>query len=37
MNAKKNVRIGLSVFAVLVLGFLWLRWGPTAGRCRSPA
>ena len=28
MNAKKNVRIGLIVFAVLVLGFLWLRWGP---------
>ena len=28
MNAKKNVRIGLIAFAVLVLGFLWLRWGP---------
>jgi hypothetical protein len=28
VNAKKTVKIALVTVAVLVVGFLWLRWGP---------
>jgi hypothetical protein len=28
VNAKKTITIGLVTIAVLVVGFLWLRWGP---------
>ena len=30
MSMKKRITIGAAVVAVLVLGFVWLRWGPNS-------